>query len=323
MLVSDIQRAGQRIEGFIHRTPIMLERKLSQTLGVQIFLKLENQQVSGSFKARGAFNKILSFSETDRTNGFFVAASTGNHAAAFCTALSELKLRGKVFLPTSVSPSKLDFIKSFEVPYELQGENSLHTEIYCRKLAEEKGYLLVHPYNDVDIIAGQGTIGLELMEQLHHIDAVVVPVGGGGLISGIATYLKKHRSTIRIIGCQPVNSPEMVRSVEQGSILTEDITKPTLSDGTAGGMEQGAITFGIAAQLVDEWALISEEEIAREIKYMLKNNQMIIEGAAALSLAYIRRNASRFIGKNIVLIICGRRLGYKTLSEIVRREFES
>ena len=314
---TQIDKANQRIQSYIYKTPLMAESKLSHELGVHVFLKLESQQISGSFKARGAFNKILSYPPSVRKEGYFVAASTGNHAAAFCTALRQLNLRGKVFLPISVSPSKLDFIKSFDIPFELKGDNSLHAEMHCREVAEANDFLLVHPYNDPEIIAGQGTIAIELIEQLAQMDAVVVPVGGGGLISGIATYLKQIKPSIKIVGCQPINSPEMVRSIEQGAIIREDITQPTLSDGTAGGMEQGAITFDIAAQKVDEWALISEEEMAAEIKYMMGSNQMIIEGAAALTLAYLRKHADIYQGQNVALIICGRRLSLQSLRKII------
>ena len=184
-------------------------------------------------------------------------------------------------------------------------------------MAEENGYELVHPYNDPEIIAGQGTIALELLEQLPDLDVVIVPVGGGGMIAGIASYLKSKNPLIRIVGCQPEKSPEMVKSIELDKIIEEDISKPTLSDGTAGGMEQGSITFDIARELVDEWALISEGEIAQEILYLLKHNQMIIEGAAALGLAFIRKNAQRFVGKKIAVIICGKRISYSSLKKIM------
>jgi len=312
-----IQAAAQRTAPYLYRTPADRCHFLSQTINGSVYLKMENQQVSGSFKSRGAYNKILSIPEEQRKNSFFVAASTGNHAAAFCHALKTLGLNGKVFLPKNVSPAKLEFIESFGISYELHGKTSLQTEIHCGTVAKEQGYLMVHPYSDPDIIAGQGTIGLELIEQIPNLDAAIVPVGGGGLISGIASYLKAVNPSIRIIGCQPENSPEMVRSIEQGSIISEDISKPTLSDGTAGGMEQDAITFSICQKLVDDWLLISEEEIADAICWMVNYHQTIIEGSAGMGIAALHRLSQELAGQNVATIICGKRISTEKLTTIL------
>ncbi len=314
---SDIDDAEERIRPYIQHTALIKDHFFANELEVDLWLKLEHQQVSGSFKIRGAFNRILSIPADKRQDAFFVAASTGNHAAAFCHALQTLGLKGKVFLPTTVSQAKLDTIKSYGIPFECVGKNSLHTEIFCRELATEKDYQLVHPYNDPLIIAGQGTIGIELTQDRADIDVVVVPVGGGGLISGIACYLKEALPGIKIVGCQPTQSPEMVRSIEQGSIIKEDITRPTLSDGTAGGMEEGSLTFPMAQSLVDEWALIEEDAIAAEVLYMLNYHQMLVEGAAGLALAYIRQHAESLRGKKVVAIICGKRLSMKVLRKLI------
>ena len=150
-----IYKAAHHVAPYLYKTPLIFDTLISSQLTCKVFLKLENQQLSGSFKARGAFNKILTLARHQKDPGFFVAASTGNHAAAFCTALRRLNLKGKVFLPENVSSSKLEFIKALEVPYELVGRTSLQTEIHCRQVAVENGYHLVHPYNDVEIIAGR------------------------------------------------------------------------------------------------------------------------------------------------------------------------
>ncbi|MCB0668911.1 MAG: pyridoxal-phosphate dependent enzyme [Saprospiraceae bacterium] len=314
---NQIRDAADRIRQYLYRTPCEISPVISHQLGCNVFLKFENQQVSGSFKARGAFNKILTYGKEERDDRFFVAASTGNHAAAFCSALITLNLTGRVYLPENVGDSKLEYIKSTGVPLELFGKNSLHTEVYCRKIAEENEYTLVHPYNDPQIIAGQGTVGLEFIEQHPDLDVLIVPVGGGGLIAGIAAFLKILHPRIRLIGCQPVQSPEMVRSIEQGHIIEEDISKPTLSDGTAGGMEPSSITFEICQQYVDEWALIEEDEIAFEIINMIQTHQMIIEGAAALPLAYLRKNASRYQQKNVGIVLTGKRISFQKLNDLL------
>lgn len=309
--------AAGRIGNYLYRTPFDYSPVLSRQMGCSVFLKMENQQISGSFKARGAYNKILSYPEEIRPTMFFTAASTGNHGAAFCSAITTLGLRGKVYLPENVAASKLDYIKSTGVPFELFGKSSLQTEIYCGQISRENKYVLVHPYSDRHIIAGQGTVAVEMLSQQPDLDAIVVPVGGGGLISGVGTYVKNILPDIRLIGCQPLNSPEMVRSIEEGRILEEEISKPTLSDGTAGGMETSSITFDYCQKYVDEWALIEESEIAFELINMIETHQMIIEGAAALPLAYLRRNASRYRDKKVGLIITGKRIAKGKLQDIL------
>ncbi|MBK8502973.1 MAG: pyridoxal-phosphate dependent enzyme [Saprospiraceae bacterium] len=315
---SEIYKAAHFIAPYLHKTPLILDPVISGQVKTNVFLKLENQQISGSFKARGAFNKMLAFSRHQANPGFYVAASTGNHAAAFCLALRRLNLKGKVFLPENASTSKLEFIKALEVPYELVGRTSLQTEIHCRKIAEENGYHLVHPYNDVEIIAGQGTVAIEMLDQQPELDVVVAPVGGGGLISGLGILLKSERPKIKLVGCQPAHSPEMVESISRGKIIEEDISLPTLSDGTAGGMEPGSITFEICRELVDEWALISESEIAFEIVNMLRTNQILIEGAAALPLAYLRKNQAQYQNRNVGLVITGKRISMMKLKELMK-----
>lgn len=314
---SDIEAAAERICDHLYQTPFEFDPVLSEEWGCSVYLKLELQQLSGSFKARGAFNRILSLPPEQRENTFFIAASTGNHAAAFCTALQKLSLKGKVFLPKHVSPSKLAFIRSMKVPFQLYGDNSLQTELYARKVSGKGGCTLVHPYNHPAIISGQGTVGLEMMAQNDDIDLVVLPVGGGGLISGVGLAYKTRKPKVQIVGCQPAQSPEMIFSIRQGSIITEEISKPTLSDGTAGGMEPNSMTFAMCQDYVDDWHLIDEEAIAHEIVSMLRNRQMLIEGAAALPLAYCRAHRHELAGKKVGLVITGKRIGFSKLQSII------
>jgi len=316
--IEDVKTSHMRIRNHIFHTPFLHDVKLSDALGCHAYLKMEMQQCSGSFKARGAFNKILFELEQKRDDSpFFIAASTGNHAVAFCHVLSSLGLQGKVFLPENVSTAKLSIIKSMGVEFELVGKNSLATEVYARGVADATGHTLVHPYNDSFIISGQGTVALEMLQEVSDLDVIVAPVGGGGLISGICLYAKSIRPEVVIVGCQPLHSPEMVRSIERGEIISEEISMPTLSDGTAGGMEQGSITFDICRELVDEWALITEAEIAFEIREMVQNNQLIIEGASALPLAFLRKNADRFKSRKVGLVMTGKRIGYDRLRELI------
>ncbi|MEM1319542.1 MAG: threonine/serine dehydratase [Bacteroidota bacterium] len=313
-----IEAAHQRIRPHIRRTPLEYDLQLSQRSGANVYLKLENWQLSGSFKLRGVMSKVLAVPTEERSQRYFVAASTGNHAAAFAYTMHRLGLRGKVFLPEGVAPAKLSFIRSFKVDYELYGQDSLQTEIHARRYAEQQGAILVHPYNDPLIVAGQGTIGLEISEQLPEVDSVIVPVGGGGLISGIGGYLKGLRPDIQLIGCQPERSPEMYVSLQKGHIIEESITQPTLSDGTAGGIEPGAITFGYCQQYMDDLLLVEEPEIAEALRWSIQNRQMIIEGSAGLSIATLLREKMQFAGKNVVLIICGKRLSWEKLQKIIK-----
>ncbi len=312
-MVNSITAAFQRISPHILYTPLEFSSFLEKETGVAPYLKLENYQHSGSFKIRGVMNKMLTFPESERPKQFFVAASTGNHAGAFVYALQKFGLKGKVFLPTTVSKAKLDFIQSFGVPFKLHGEDCLDTEIFARHQAEENGYIFISPYNDLDVIAGQGTIGYELWQQLPDLDAVIVPVGGGGLISGIASYLKTLKLAIRVFGCQPEKSPEMYESMRKGRIIEESITQPTLSDATAGGMEPGAVTFDLCRAYVDEITLVTEEQIKEAIVWSIKYHQMVIEGSAALAIATLRQKQSILKGKKVVLIMCGKRLSYDKL----------
>ncbi|MDH3648570.1 MAG: pyridoxal-phosphate dependent enzyme [Saprospiraceae bacterium] len=313
----DIEAAHTRIQSYIRKTALERSRPLEELTQANVFLKMECQQVSGSFKARGAFNKILSIPEHTRTSQNFIAASTGNHAVAFCTALDSLGLIGKVVLPTNISPAKLEFIQMFGIPIDFHGSNSLQAEIYARKQAQEQDFTLVHPYDDPMIVAGQGTVAIELVNEIGEPDVVIVPVGGGGLISGVCAYLKQIDPSITIIGCQPERSPEMVVSVRRGSIVNEDITSPTLSDGTAGGMEPGCITFDMCKQWVDEWMLLSETEIAHAIRFMIVNHQIIVEGAGALSLAALIRMKTRLANKKVVCLITGKRISKAKLLEVL------
>lgn len=312
-----IEAAQERIAPYIRETPLEYAPYLSRLTGVEVWLKMENWQVSGSFKIRGVFNKLLSVPEATRKSALFVAVSTGNHASAFAYACNLLGLNGKIFLPTTVASAKLQYIQSFGIPYELYGRESLETELYAGEYARKHGAVLVHPYNDPDIVAGQGTIAPELLRAHSSLDAVFIPVGGGGLASGIATYLSAKAPEVARIGCQPENSPEMQVSIRKGSIITESITKPTLSDGTAGGIEPGSITFELCRDYLHDILLLSEKELRQALHWMLANHQQMIEGAAANSLAALFQQQGQWKGKQVALVLSGKRLSMDKLKKVV------
>ena len=218
--------------------------------------------------------------------------------------------------PENADNSKIDAIKRYGIEVKSFGGNSLETELHAKKTAAEIGMVWVSPYNDPQIIAGQGTIAVELMEQLAPIDAVFVTVGGGGLISGIGAYLKSKSPQTRIIGCMPENSPEMYESIKSGK-FTASHNKETLSDGSAGGVEEGSITYDICKQVVDDFILVSEEEIKETIRLMIDVHHKIIEGAAAVALAAFLKKKREFIGKNVVIVMCGGNIDTKKLKDIM------
>ncbi|MDP5171758.1 MAG: pyridoxal-phosphate dependent enzyme, partial [Bacteroidia bacterium] len=243
--------ARQRISSYLLQTPLEYADSLSRETGAEVYLKLEMLQLTGSFKLRGAANKLLSLSSSDLRHGV-ITASTGNHGAGVLHIARQLGVAVRVFLPKTASPAKVERLRDLGASIVQVGEDSLDSEQEARSAAEAEGIPFISPYNDLDIIAGQGTMTLEIMEQLPDLDALFVPVGGGGLIAGAGAALAGHDRKVALIGCQPANSAIMRASVEAGEIL--DLPSfPTLSDGTAGGLEPGSITFPLCQQWVDEF----------------------------------------------------------------------
>lgn len=307
--------AEERIREHIRETPVEYSPHLSQLGRCTVFLKLENLQITGSFKLRGAVNKILSLSPQEKERGL-ITASSGNYGAAFAYLLQKFGIKGLIYLPDYVSQAKIEILRSYGANLKFHGTDCIQTETFARREAEKNGSVYIPPYNDLKIIGGHGTVGIELARQLEEFDAVVVPVGGGGLVSGIAGYLKSFDREIEIIGCQPENSPVMFESIKAGKIVEME-SKPTLSDGTAGGIEEDSITFDICKNYVDDFILISEEEIKEAIKLFLDKHSMVIEGAAALPIASLIKKKERFGEKKVVLIISGARISLSQLKEIL------
>jgi threonine dehydratase len=314
-IAQDVARASERIRPYIRKTILEHSLVLSQLGGANVYCKLENLQHTGSFKTRGAMNKLLSLTDKERARGV-VTASTGNHGAAVAHSVKALGASGLVFVPEDASPSKVQAIERLGAEVRYHGRDCVEAERYARKYAEQNGMCYVPPYNDAQVVSGQGTIGVELLEQLDRIDVVFASLGGGGLISGIAAYVKSVRPGIRIVGCSPEHSQVMIQSVRAGEIL--DLPSlPTLSDGTAGGIEAGSITFGLCRELVDEYVTVSESEIAESLRLFVEAHHMLIEGAAAVAIASYLKACKRFASQNVVIIICGANIGLKTLKEIL------
>ena len=318
-LIPDIQarirQADARIRPYARETLIEPSPFYSELGGAKVFFKCENLQHTGSFKARGALNKILTLSPDERARGV-VTASTGNHGAAFAYALNQVDAQGIVFVPETASEAKVAAIRRLGGRVEVFGQDSVDAERYARAYAAEHGMTYAPPYNDPDVIAGQGTIGAELERQLGRVDAVFASVGGGGLISGIAAHLKGVSPDVQIIGCSPENSKVMAESVRAGRLL--DLPSlPTLSDGTAGGVEEGSITFPLCQELVDDWIEVSEEAIADSLRTFMGVHHMMIEGSAAVSIAGYLRMKERFAGQRVAIILCGANIDLDTLKNIL------
>ena len=310
-----VEDAEKRIRPFVRFTPLEPSADLGDENGGDVFLKLENIQHTGSFKVRGAFNRLLSLSNEERRAGI-VAASSGNHGLAVAHGMRRLGIPGTIYLPKGASPAKIAKLEQLGASVEFHGTDCGETETFARQQAFEAGQVYISPYNDPIVLGGQGTIGLEILERLPAVDCIMVSVGGGGLISGIAGAVKAVRPQVRIVGCLPANSPVMAASVEAGRVVDME-THDTLSDGTAGGMEMDAITLAPCRELVDDWALVSETEIKEALVRVFNRQRLVIEGAAAVTVAGFMQMADRLSGKTVALVICGGNIDMTVFKRIV------
>jgi len=310
-----VEQAAARIERYVRRTPVEASPLLSRDSGGRVLLKLESLQVSGSFKARGAFNKLLSL-DRDACRAGIVTASTGNHGLATAHALAELGVEGEIFLPASASPVKIDALRLRGAKLVLVDMDPGAVETVAREHAMKTGRTYISPYNDPEVIAGQGTIGRELLEAVDDLATVYVPVGGGGLIAGIAAYLKFHRPGIRVIGVQPEASAVMTHSVAAGRLLQLD-SDESISDATVGLVEEGSITFPICRSCVDDWVLVTESEIKGALRSLVGEHSILAEGAGALTVAAYRRRAPDRRDGTTVLLVSGAHVALDVLSAAV------
>ena len=314
-ILEEVLHAEERVRPYIRETILDHSPYLSQTGGANVFCKLENLQHTGSFKVRGVMNKLLSLTAEELAQGA-VTASTGNHGLAVARSVKELNASGIVFVPENAGPSKVRAIERLGADVRHYGEDCLETEVYARQYAARNHMIYVPPYNDPKVIGGHGTIGIELARQLDRIDAVFISLGGGGLISGVARYLKSVHPDVKIIGCSPENSKVMIQSVKAGRIL--DLPSlPTLSDGTAGGIEGGSITFDLCCKLVDEYVTVTEDEIRESLRLFMETHHILIEGAAAVAIASYLKTRDRFAGNNVVIVICGANISLETLKGVL------
>ncbi len=314
-ITQEIIAAEKRIRPHIRQTILDHSPYYSKLTGANIYFKLENLQHTGSFKVRGAMNKVLSLTPDERNRGV-VTASTGNHGAATAFSLSKFDAAAIVFVPQDASSGKVQAIERLGAEVRYHGDDGAVTEAYARQYARDHRLTYISPYNDPQVIGGQGTIAVELAKQLDQIDMVFVALGGGGLICGIAGYLKSIQPQVKVIGCSPANSQVMIESIKAGRIL--DLPSlPTLSDGTAGGVEPDSITFNLCRDLVDEYETVTETEIKENLRQYLQVHHLLIEGSAAVALAACVKQGGRLAGKNVVVILCGANISLETLKGIL------
>lgn len=310
--------AADRIGNLIEHTPLDYSSVFSEASGANVYLKRENRQLTGSFKIRGASNRLATLTDAQREQGC-VAASSGNHGAAVACALQKMATSGIIFVPEQTSRAKVDAIRSYGGNVQFFGTDGLDTEQHAREYADKNGMFYLSPYNDREVIAGQGTCGIEIRDDLPDIDAVYIAVGGGGLIAGVASVLKSHNPKIKVYGCQPAASPVMAKSVAAGEILDLP-SDPTLSDGTAGGIESAAITFELCRELIDEFLLVSEEEIADAMRIYIEAEGEPLEGAAGVALAALLKHKEAEPGREVAVIICGGNVSQQLIDRIQARD---
>ncbi len=315
LTLKDVFQAYFRIKNYVRKTPLDFSSILSDILGKNVFLKFENYQVTGSFKVRGAFNKIVKNIDRVKRRGI-ITASTGNHGLAVAYASKNFNVKSKIVVPTNVAKVKLNKIKQYGSEIIFYGKDYDEAEKYAKKLAEQENIIYISPYNDLDIIEGNATIAFETFTDNPNIDTFIVPVGGGGLISGIAFFSKIVSKDIKVIGVQSENSPSMYESIKAGKLVRVSL-KPSLADGLHGNIETGSITFDFVKKYVDEIILVSEEDIKQAIKFSLEKLGLLIEGSAAVTIASILNKEKELLGNNVCLIISGGNIDIDKIKSIL------
>jgi len=298
-----VREADGRIASDIRRTALEYSGPLSRETGVRVYVKWECDQTTGSFKLRGALNKLRSLSDADRDRGV-VSASTGNHGLAISHASRLEGIGLKLFLPTTVAEVKRKRIEDLGVDIEVRGASCDKAESIAREFAGRTGRVFVSPYNDWDIVFGAGTVGLELAADTACFHDVLVPVGGGGLIAGIAGFLKSARPGTRIIGVEPETSAFMAASIAAGRLVEIDETE-TIADAVAGGIEPGAITFPLCRDLLDFIEEVPESLISRAMALVHEHHGRMVEGAGALPLAALLHSPAKWQDRTVVMVVSG------------------
>ncbi|HKD84334.1 MAG TPA: threonine/serine dehydratase [Terriglobales bacterium] len=297
-----IDEAHQRIGDFVNKTSVTLIENEPRAGSAKGFLKDEHLQKTGSFKLRGASNRVFSLSPEEAACGV-MASSTGNHGLAVAAAAQHRRVDAEVYVCSQVSPRKLGLIEQYGARVVTVGDTPLEAELAARAAAAERGKTYISPYNDALVVAGQGTIAREIVEQLGEVDAIYVVVGGGGLIGGMGAYIKSVSPKTEVVACWPANAPAMYECLRAGKII-DVAEEPTLSQSTAGGVEPGSITFALCQSVIDRSVLVTEKEILEWMRWAHARG-WAVEGAAAVAIAAFFKDAPQLSGKTAVIVSCG------------------
>jgi threonine dehydratase len=315
--LADVQAAAERLRGSIYLSPFPHSETLSRVTGHTIFLKLENLQMTGSFKERGALNRISLLTPEEAARGV-VAASAGNHAQGVAYHSTKRGIRSKIVMPLATPLVKVTATQRFGGDVILHGANYDEAFTEATRISQQEGLIFIHAFDDAAVMAGQGTIGLEMLQQVPDLDAVVVPIGGGGLIGGIACAVKALKPGIKVIGVQTARLPSMAEAVRNHGPITID-AGTTIADGIA-VRRAGKVTYPMAAALVDEIVTVEEDEIASAILVLLEQEKTLAEGAGATALAAIlQARTSLPAGSRIGVLVCGGNIDVTLLSRIIER----
>ena len=312
-----IYKAKERIEGVVAKTPFSYAPYLSEIANSEVYLKKENLQITGAFKLRGAYNKIASLSEDERKKGV-VAASAGNHAQGVALSASKFGINATIVMPESTPLTKINGVKHFGAEVILSGSNYDEAYAFALEYAKENDLTFIHPFEDEEVIAGQGTIALEIVESCNDVDVVVVPVGGGGLISGVASALKQINPDITVVGVSAKGAPALKNSYELKKPIDSTHVR-TIADGIA-VRDASPITLGYILESVDEFISVDDEEIASAMLFLLEKQKLVVEGAGAVGVAaLLHQKLQQYHGKKIAIILSGGNVDVTLLSVIIEK----
>ena len=315
--LNQIQKAYKRVKKVVQRTPFTNAPILSQMSGYNVYLKKENLQRTGAFKLRGAFNRVASIVDSGNMSGV-VAASAGNHAQGVAFSAKHFGINATIVMPESTPLTKIQGVKEFGAEVILSGENYDEAYSYATEYAQEKSLEFVHPFTDIDVMAGQGTVALEMLEDIENLDAIIVPIGGGGLISGVATAVKAINPNCKIIGVSAEGAPAMATSYRERRAV-DTLSVRTIADGIA-VRDTSPITLEYILKYVDEVQMVCEDEIANAILFLLERQKVLVEGAGAVGVALLMHNKLNLPkGSRVGVILSGGNIDVTMLALIIEK----
>ena len=312
-----VKNAKKRIDKFVRNTPLIYSPFFSRLCEGKIYVKLENLQITNSFKIRGAYNRIFQLTSEERSRGI-ITASSGNHAQGVALAANQLGISVKIVVPANISNIKLKKIKQYNSTI-IQDRKVEAIESRAKEISIQESLIYISPYNDMGIIAGQGTIGLEVYQELSHIHSIIVPIGGGGLISGIGLVAKSIDPKVKIIGIQTEGASTMYQSWKAKKVIKVN-EFPTITEGLSGGLDANALTFKMINKYIDEITLVQEESIKKAITLLWEEEGQIVEGAGAVGIAHILEAKQKFANQDVVVIISGANIDNSLFKELIKKQ---